>query len=313
MNRINKIRLIYNTKNILNHKLAYKNALGTLEKAFWRISYEDLLMSSFNKFKQIILHNFIVVISSIRQKNKEDILRKILYRWKFISNILKNKNNDKEKQVRLKLLLLRHENNHIKILSKFLNKWKYNTQNLINNEMNNNFCNLLIIWYDKDIINSKKDLINNLCRHYIYIQGQKFSKLKIRKLFINNIFQKIRKAFIPLIIKLNIRKLIISTKVVENNNQKNYLISIIRKWRFITFVSNLVKKKLQLMYNNLHVSYLEIADEIFNTPQSITPKDLKSLLLNYDKTYEATQIDSFVIKELGFDSEESYKKLFGKK
>ncbi len=67
------------------------------------------------------------------------------------------------------------------------------------------------------------------------------------------------------------------------------------------------------MYNNLHVSYLEIADEIFNTPQSITPKDLKSLLLNYDKTYEATQIDSFVIKELGFDSEESYKKLFGKK
>lgn len=313
MNRINKIRLIYNTKNILNNKLAYKNALGTLEKAFWRISYEDLLMSSFNKFKQIILHNFIVVISSIRKKNKEDILRKILYRWKFISNILKNKNNDKEKQVRLKLLLLRHENNHIKILSKFLNKWKYNTQNLINNEMNNNFCNLLIIWYDKDIINSKKDLINNLCRHYIYIQGQKFSKLKIRKLFINSIFQKIRKAFIPLIIKLNIRKLIISTKVVENNNQKNYLISIIRKWRFITFVSNLVKKKLQLMYNNLHVSYLEIADEIFNTPQSITPKDLKSLLLNYDKTYEATQIDSFVIKELGFDSEESYKKLFGKK
>ena len=313
MNRINKIRLIYNTKNILNNKLAYKNALGTLEKAFWRISYEDLLMSSFNKFKQIILHNFIVVISSIRKKNKEDILRKILYRWKFISNILKNKNNDKEKQVRLKLLLIRHENNHIKILSKFLNKWKYNTQNLINNEMNNNFCNLLIIWYDKDIINSKKDLINNLCRHYIYIQGQKFSKLKIRKLFINSIFQKIRKAFIPLIIKLNIRKLIISTKVVENNNQKNYLISIIRKWRFITFVSNLVKKKLQLMYNNLHVSYLEIADEIFNTPQSITPKDLKSLLLNYDKTYEATQIDSFVIKELGFDSEESYKKLFGKK
>lgn len=313
MNRINKIRLIYNTKNILNNKLAYKNALGTLEKAFWRISYEDLLMSSFNKFKQIILHNFIVVISSIRKKNKEDILRNILYRWKFISNILKNKNNDKEKQVRLKLLLLRHENNHIKILSKFLNKWKYNTQNLINNEMNNNFCNLLIIWYDKDIINSKKDLINNLCRHYIYIQGQKFSKLKIRKLFINSIFQKIRKAFIPLIIKLNIRKLIISTKVVENNNQKNYLISIIRKWRFITFVSNLVKKKLQLMYNNLHVSYLEIADEIFNTPQSITPKDLKSLLLNYDKTYEATQIDSFVIKELGFDSEESYKKLFGKK
>ena len=313
MNRINKIRLIYNTKNILNNKLAYKNALGTLEKAFWRISYEDLLMSSFNKFKQIILHNFIVVISSIRKKNKEDILRKILYRWKFISNILKNKNNDKEKQVRLKLLLLRHENNHIKILSKFLNKWKYNTQNLINNEMNNNFCNLLIIWYDKDIINSKKDLINNLCRHYIYIQGQKFSKLKIRKLFINSIFQKIRKAFIPLIIKLNIRKLIISTKVVENNNQKNYLISIIRKWRFITFVSNLVKKKLQLMYNNLHVSYLEIADEIFNTPQAITPKELKSLLLNYDKTYKATQIDSFVIKELGFDSEESYKKLFGKK
>ena len=313
MNRINKIRLIYNTKNILNNKLAYKNAIVTLEKAFWRISYEDLLMSSFNKFKQFILHNFIIVISSIRKKNKEDILRKILYRWKFISNILKNKNNDKEKQIRLKLLLLRHENNHIKILSKFLNKWKYNTQNVINNEINNNFCNLLIIWYDKDIINSKKDLINNLCRHYIYIQGHKFSKLKLRKLFINSIFQKIRKAFIPLIIKLNIQKLIISTKEAENNNQKNYLISIIRKWRFITFVSNLAKKKLQLMYNNLHVSYLEIADEIFNTPQVITAKELKSLLLNYDKTYEAKQIDSFVIKELGFGSEESYKKLFGKK
>ena len=315
MNVIPKIRLINNRKNIINNITSYKNGIEVLEKAFWRISHDDILMSLISLFRSIISKKLVLIISSMNNKNKREILTKYLYRWKYTSMMIKKSISDKEKTIRLKIILLRQENNRIKILSKFFNKWKSKT--LINKknskEINNNFCYLYSIWYNKIIENSKIDLINNLCVRYIDKQGQKFAKINMRKIFVKYIFQKIRKeAFKPLIIKVNIKKLIISTKEVEQIQKNKYLTTIIRKWRFITFVSNLAKKKLKLMYNKLHVSYLDIADEIFNTPEVMTSKEVKELL-KYENLKKSNQINSFFIKELGFNSEESFYKSCEKK
>ena len=38
---------------------------------------------------------------------------------------------------------------------------------------------------------------------------------------------------------------------------------LIRKWRFAAFAKKMAKKKLELMYKNLHASYLQMADEFF--------------------------------------------------
>ena len=38
---------------------------------------------------------------------------------------------------------------------------------------------------------------------------------------------------------------------------------LIRKWRFAAFAKKMAKRKLELMYKNLHASYLQMADEFF--------------------------------------------------
>ena len=48
---------------------------------------------------------------------------------------------------------------------------------------------------------------------------------------------------------------------------------IIRKWRFMCYISKITKKK----FYTLHVSYLDIVNEVFNSQDNFTFKELKYL------------------------------------
>ena len=66
------------------------------------------------------------------------------------------------------------------------------------------------------------------------------------------------------------------------------------------------------MYKNLHVSYMEMADEILNSRETLTSKELKQF---FDSGYEnkisiGSLTEAFLIKELGFDSETTFNKSF---
>ena len=50
---------------------------------------------------------------------------------------------------------------------------------------------------------------------------------------------------------------------------------MVRKWRFITFMKKMAKKKMELMYKNLHVSYLEMVNTIFSDSEKINPSVVK--------------------------------------
>ena len=66
---------------------------------------------------------------------------------------------------------------------------------------------------------------------------------------------------------LKAKKLINLIKLTRINSQistDRYIRQIIRRWRFISFVKIMSKKKLELMYKNLHVGYLEIINSLFN-------------------------------------------------
>ena len=78
------------------------------------------------------------------------------------------------------------------------------------------------------------------------------------------------------------------------------------------YISKITKKKLELMYNNLHVSYLDIANEVFNSQDNITFKELKSLCELNSINKNQFKTNSFFIKELGFNSEASLNKFFDK-
>ena len=60
----------------------------------------------------------------------------------------------------------------------------------------------------------------------------------------------------------------------SNIANQRYYRELIRKWRFITFSKKMTRKKLELMYKNLHASYLQMADEFFGE-DSVNPSVIK--------------------------------------
>ena len=309
MNSIREIKLLNKTKNIRNNQIKYMKGTEILQRVAWRISHEDLIISISRKFLQLYINRFLLFIFSIRKKIKREEITKYFYHWKYLSNNINNKNNKEEIKSKLKLIILRKENNRIKILAKYFNIWKFKKQN---KELHNNFCNIFESFYNKNMINNKKDLINNLCESYINIQGKKFSQLKLRKLFEKLFYNKIMNILRGLVIKFKIKKLVEITKEVKKNDINYLIIKIIRRWRFASFVSNLTKKKLELIYNNLHVSYLDIANEVFNIENNITLKEFKSLYELNSGNKIKIENNSFFMKELGFNSETKPNRFFEK-
>ena len=77
----------------------------------------------------------------------------------------------------------------------------------------------------------------------------------------------IKKLFIEKEEILRAKKLLHLIKITSINSQistDRWIRNIIRRWRFISFVKNVSKKKLELMYKNLHIGYLEIINSLFN-------------------------------------------------
>ena len=91
--------------------------------------------------------------------------------------------------------------------------------------------------------------------------------------------------------KVYIRKLFLYKEEVYKINKLFYLLNLtmfniemararwirqmVRKWRFITFMKKMAKKKMELMYKNLHVSYLEMVNTIFSDSEKINPSVVK--------------------------------------
>ena len=52
-------------------------------------------------------------------------------------------------------------------------------------------------------------------------------------------------------------------------SERRFIREIIRKWRFATFVKVMAKRKLELMYKNLHVSYLQMKYLVMKNQQML--------------------------------------------
>ena len=97
-------------------------------------------------------------------------------------------------------------------------------------------------------------------------------------------------------------------------SQKRFIRELLRKWRFISFVKIITKRKLELLYKNLHISYLQIANDIFgeeNNNESII-KEFERFGSNVglfkNETYDYSQESSFcrkVNKKYIFDTLET--------
>jgi len=64
------------------------------------------------------------------------------------------------------------------------------------------------------------------------------------------------------------------TSMHKKISEQRFYRELIRKWRFAAFAKKMARKKLELMYKNLHASYLQMADEFFGD-DSVNPSVIK--------------------------------------
>ena len=102
MNVIKRIKLYNNTQNIRNNQEQFSKGAEILEKSFWRISHDDILISLSLKFRAIFLRKFIAIILKIRNKNSKERLKKYLKRWKQLSALLNIKKKNERNKNKIK-------------------------------------------------------------------------------------------------------------------------------------------------------------------------------------------------------------------
>ena len=117
---------------------------------------------------------------------------------------------------------------------------------------------------------NKREFLNKIMGNYknLTTKGPLLEKLyKMLRLYIIKQWMKILKEPSKL---YRIFYLFKMTFMHRGIAERRFIREIIRKWRFTTFVKVIAKRKLELMYKNLHVSYLQMANEVFGDEETTT-------------------------------------------
>ena len=174
---------------------------------------------------------------------------------------------------------------------------------------------------NKIIIRKKKEYLKIIKKNIKIVEEE---KEKERIFYIHKLYKTLRsitikKLFVQKSELLRAKKLINLIKLTRVNTQisiDRWIRQIIRRWRFISFVKIMSKKKLELMYKNLHVGYLEIINSLFNN-ESEFPSIMKEFdnfghnigmyknsdILNKEKDLYQKVKKKYISKPIEYDKE----------
>ena len=258
---IDKILKIYAYKilsklfDTLDKKQNNKNILH-MRDFFDRLYQNGIRKKAYNYIKEESLEGEPTILKGMTFKNEKK--PKILKDDKYNKNIIYKKLTP----------------SFVRYLDRIFKKQNYDIFDKIKNKGNGDkFCKLLKIFSKKTIIPDKEDLVDSL-KYYVYLQLTKERDT-------NKLYNLIRKAIIRKILNIgksignttrldHLVKLTITHKKILNDR---WLLNLIKKWRFITFVKKMAMKKMELMYKDLHVTYLEMADTILKEDHPLGPYD----------------------------------------
>ena len=125
------------------------------------------------------------------------------------------------------------------------------------------FANLLKQYVKKAYEPKKIEILTQMKRDVKYSEIRPKTQIKLFKLLRKKYIKYITSSLIEPSRLYRLYYLLNITKMHSNIANQRYYRELIRKWRFITFSKKMTRKKLELMYKNLHASYLQMADEIF--------------------------------------------------
>ncbi|MCQ2815840.1 MAG: hypothetical protein MJ252_01105 [archaeon] len=146
---------------------------------------------------------------------------------------------------------------------------------LIMNDRDARFCVLLKKYNNRVQKPNKEELVNSLKDRSDFMdsRGQYILQMYslLRKYWIRKVTTKLegpsRQYRLMYLIK-------VTTMHKKIANQR-FIREVSRKWRFAAFVKKMARKKLDLMYRNLQVSYLQMANEMFGEEDDVNPSVMK--------------------------------------
>ena len=171
-------------------------------------------------------------------KGKDKIRKNIVVKGAFNKNNIINKNEEENENVKA-------------IVRETIKKLYVNIEKILTKRIKETLFVFKERYYRERPKKEKEEEKKFYCKK-LY---KALKKLSIKKIFIQK--EEISRA----------KKIIYLIKITKINSQistDRYIRQLLRRWRFISFVKNVSKKKLELMYKNLHVGYLEIINSLFS-------------------------------------------------
>ena len=328
MNNINKIRALsflhkiknkgeknhlYNnlSNNLINAKddFIYQNSKLITEKIYKMYYYTIItkLLNNFDKTQkeikkenikdffdrlyQLTISKAEYKYTKLSQLNKEPIIHRGVHITKKLKKYPEIKNDKKINKVIIYRGLIP---SFVKYICKILKKNNYEIfEKIKNKNLGYQFTKLLKSFAKEQNIPDKEDLVDSL-KYYVYMKLSKISDS-------NKLYYLIRKSIIHKIFTISkttgnscrLYHLINMTLTHKSIAKDRWILKIIKRWRFITFVKKMAEKKMELMYKNLHVTYLEMADSVLKEKSPIESRFLPDI--NMDK-YLFNFNDPYLIK-----------------
>jgi hypothetical protein len=143
---------------------------------------------------------------------------------------------------------------------------------------------------------SIKPLLSELRAHYDHLQSIPALKERLRGLlhryFVRLIGDKLKEAS-----KVNQLSYLFKLSIMHKDiAKKHFLREIIRKWKFVSFMKKIAKRKMEAMYKTMHLNYLSMANEVFGDEEHGLIKEFEifgnsiGMFTNEDlETYEETK------------------------
>ena len=151
---------------------------------------------------------------------------------------------------------------------KIKNRKKESFDKIRNTEKYQKFIKYIIEYINKLLKNPKEDFFDRLknIQHISSTKGPLLNELYslLRKYIIRKWMAELN----PIHRMYKLFYLFKLTFMFKGMTEKRFIREIIRKWRFISFAKIMAKRKLELMYKNLHVSYLQMANEFFGEEET---------------------------------------------
>jgi len=244
LHKVYGVKVINNMVDILN-KFRIRKKIPHIEFFFKKLRRVFLKNAEFTYYNRLV------------GGNTAETTR-IQFRANLQTTIAHTIKNDKEN---VYLTLTPYLVEWLKEKIKIRNSWSWD--NFMRAYSKYKFCKLYKSHAKKTQIKNKVDLYDILVRKYRLSLYAGPGRKKLKNLLKNWAIHQIMTTLIGLGRYYRLLYMMKVSFMEKGIAKQRYMREIVRRWKFIYFSRIMAKKKMELMYKNLHLSYIQMANDVF--------------------------------------------------